>query len=78
MRPWTLPGARSASFGSVAGLLGMRPDQDRTLVKCVSCRELYVPKEGDPPGCPHCGCPTWVSAWIGDTEARRPTARVAA
>jgi len=53
----------------------MRPNTDRTPVKCVACRIVYVPASS-PSACPQCGCASWVAAWIVD-EPRKAALRLA-
>jgi hypothetical protein len=43
-------------------------------VRCLSCRAVYVPESDGSDGCPLCGCVSWLSVDVADsnlTRARR-------
>jgi predicted nucleic acid-binding Zn-ribbon protein len=37
-------------------------------VQCVACRTVYVADPKAKPGCPQCGCPSWVSTRIAEAS----------
>jgi hypothetical protein len=42
-------------------------------VRCLSCRAVYVPESDGSDGCPLCGCVSWLSLDVADsnlTQAR--------
>jgi hypothetical protein len=39
-------------------------------VRCLSCRSVYVPESDGSSGCPLCGCVSWLSLEVADSDTR--------